>query len=76
MQAEPYASATRVFWVVDNRASHRNWAAADRMSSAYPNAQMVHLPPMPPGSTMAPDELTGAPLSREAPLSSSSLYDI
>jgi hypothetical protein len=44
MSAEPYASARRVFWVVDNRASHRNWAAADRLSSAYPNAQMVHLP--------------------------------
>jgi len=44
MSAEPYASAKRVFWVVDNGASHRNWAAADRLSSAYPNAQMVHLP--------------------------------
>jgi transposase len=44
MRAEPYASARRVFWVVDNGASHRNWAAADRMSSAYPSAQMVHLP--------------------------------
>ena len=28
MAAEPYASARRVFWVVDNDASHRNWAAA------------------------------------------------
>lgn len=44
MSAEPYASARRVFWVVDNGASHRNWAAADRLHSAYPNAQMVHLP--------------------------------
>jgi transposase len=44
MQAEPYASAKRVFWVVDNGASHRNWAAADRLATAYPNAQMVHLP--------------------------------
>jgi transposase len=44
MQAEPYASARRVFWVVDSGASHRNWAAADRLASAYPNAQMVHLP--------------------------------
>jgi DDE superfamily endonuclease len=41
---EPYASARRVFWVVDNGASHRNWAAATRMSDAYPNAVMVHLP--------------------------------
>jgi transposase len=44
MRAEPYASAKRVFWVVDNGASHRNWAAAARLSDAYPNAQMVHLP--------------------------------
>ena len=44
MSAEPYASARRVFWVVDNGASHRNWAAAARMSDAYPNAVMVHLP--------------------------------
>jgi transposase len=44
MTTEPYASAKRVFWVVDNGASHRNWAAAARLSSAYPNAQMVHLP--------------------------------
>jgi transposase len=44
MKTEPYASANRVFWVVDNGASHRNWAAADRMRKAYPNAQMVHLP--------------------------------
>jgi hypothetical protein len=44
MQAEPYASAKRVFWVVDNGASHRNWAADARLSDAYPNAQMVHLP--------------------------------
>lgn len=44
MSTEPYASARRVFWVVDNGASHRNWAAADRLSSAYPNARMVHLP--------------------------------
>src|SRR5436309_3412736 len=34
MQAEPYASARRVFWVVDNGASHRNWAAAARLSDA------------------------------------------
>jgi len=44
MQVEPYASARRVFWVVDNSASHRNWAAAARLRDAYPNAQMVHLP--------------------------------
>jgi hypothetical protein len=44
MKAEPYSSAKRVFWVVENGASHRNRAAADRMRKAYPNAEMVHLP--------------------------------
>jgi hypothetical protein len=44
MKTEPYASAKRLFWVVDNGASHRNWAAAARLRDAYPNAQMVHLP--------------------------------
>ena len=44
MSAEPYASARRVFRVAGNGASHRNRAAAARMSDAYPNAVMVHLP--------------------------------
>lgn len=44
MTTEPYASARQVFWVVDNGASHRNWAAAKRLNDAYPNAHMVHLP--------------------------------
>jgi hypothetical protein len=44
MTSEPYASARRVFWVVDHGASHRNRAAAARMRDAYPNAVMVHLP--------------------------------
>jgi hypothetical protein len=43
MTTEPYASALRVFWIVDNGASHRNWAAAKRMNDAYPNAHMIHL---------------------------------
>lgn len=45
MRAESeYARARRVFWVVDNGASHRNWAAAARLNDAWPNARMVHLP--------------------------------
>jgi transposase len=44
MATEPYTSARRVFWVVDNGATHRNWAAAARLNDAWPNAQMVHLP--------------------------------
>jgi hypothetical protein len=44
MTVEPYASARRVFWVVDNGSSHRGQAAADRLRAAHPNARMIHLP--------------------------------
>ena len=44
MNREPYASAHRVFWIVDNGASHRGWTAAQRLTDAHPNAVMVHLP--------------------------------
>lgn len=35
---------SRVFWVVDNGSSHRGEASCKRMSKAYPNAILVHLP--------------------------------
>jgi len=35
---------SRVFWVVDNGSSHRGVASVKRMSGAYPNAILVHLP--------------------------------
>ncbi len=41
---EPYASAKRVFWVVDNGSSHRGKKAADRLRAAYPNVVLVHTP--------------------------------
>jgi transposase len=44
MTSEPYASAERVFWVVDNGSSHRGQASADRLRQEWPNAQLVHLP--------------------------------
>jgi len=44
MSEEPYRSARRVFWVVDNGSSHRGTAASERLSAAYPNAQLVRLP--------------------------------
>jgi transposase len=44
MTSPPYASADRVFWIVDNGSSHRGQAAIDRMCQAWPNAHMVHLP--------------------------------
>jgi hypothetical protein len=44
MTGEPYASAKRVFWVVDNGSSHRGKAAIDRLAARFPNAVMVHTP--------------------------------
>ncbi|CAN5711908.1 hypothetical protein BH24ACT5_BH24ACT5_16380 [soil metagenome] len=44
MSSEPYASARRVFWVVDNGSSHRGKAAAARLRADWPNATLVSLP--------------------------------
>ena len=44
MTHEPYASARRVFWIVDNGSSHAGQASIDRMSAAWPTATLVHLP--------------------------------
>jgi transposase len=44
MTAEPYASADRVFWIVDNGSSHRGAASVTRMTQAWPNAHLIHLP--------------------------------
>ena len=44
MTTEPYASARRVFWVVDNGSSHRGNAASERLAKDWPNAQLVQLP--------------------------------
>jgi transposase len=44
MTAQPYASAKRVFWIVDNGSSHRGQAAIDRLAARFPNAVMVHTP--------------------------------
>jgi DDE superfamily endonuclease len=33
-----------VFWVVDNGSSHRGQPSIKRMRSAWPNAQLIHLP--------------------------------
>jgi transposase len=44
MTSEPYASARRVFWIVDNGSSHAGKASIDRMRAAWPTAVLVHLP--------------------------------
>ncbi|MFN8557719.1 MAG: transposase [Dehalococcoidia bacterium] len=44
MGQEPYRSAARVFWIVDNGSSHRGAVAVRRLRTAYPNLILVHLP--------------------------------
>jgi hypothetical protein len=44
MTQEPYASAKRVYWIVDNGSSHRGQASIERLTKAYPNAVLIHTP--------------------------------
>jgi len=44
MTKEPYASARRVFWIVDNGSSHRGQKAVQRLERRWPNLVLVHLP--------------------------------
>jgi transposase len=44
MTVEPYCSAERVFWVVDNGSSHRGQASVDRLQGQWANLRLVHLP--------------------------------
>ncbi|MGI5490182.1 IS630 family transposase [Microtetraspora malaysiensis] len=64
MSTEPYASAKRVFWIVDNGSSHRGRKAADRLAAAFPNAGGSPPPTWTicwPGSTSTP------PITRKNP---------
>ena len=44
MTCQPYASARRVFWVVDNGSSHRGQASIDRLEDRWPTLRLIHLP--------------------------------
>jgi transposase len=44
MTTEPYASAKRVFWIVDNGSSHRGQASINRLEGRWRNLRLVHLP--------------------------------
>jgi hypothetical protein len=44
MSTEPYASARRVFWIVDNGSSHAGKTSIKRIHDAYENAHLIHLP--------------------------------
>ena len=41
---EPYRSAKRLFWIVDNGSSHRGEAACNRMRKIDPRIILVHTP--------------------------------
>lgn len=44
MSQEPYCSARRVFWIVDNGSSHRGQASIDRLQGRWDNLVLVHTP--------------------------------
>jgi hypothetical protein len=44
MSREPYRSAKRVFWIVDNGSSHRGRKSVKRLQRRWPNLVLVHLP--------------------------------
>jgi hypothetical protein len=44
MAHEPYRSARRVFWVVDNGTLHRGERARRRLHARWPQLMLVHLP--------------------------------
>lgn len=44
MGSEPYRSAERVFWIVDNGSSHRGQAAVERCQARYPNLRLINCP--------------------------------
>jgi hypothetical protein len=44
MRREPYTSARRVFWVVDNDSAHRGARSIERLEGRYPNLRLIHLP--------------------------------
>ena len=43
-EQEPYRSAPRVFWTVDNGSSHRGAAAGQRLQARYAKLILVQLP--------------------------------
>lgn len=44
MTQEPYRSARRVFWTMDNGSSHRGKASIDRITKQWPTVVPVHTP--------------------------------
>jgi transposase len=44
MSQEPYCSAPRVFWIMDNGSSHRGQKCAERLRKRWPTIVPVHTP--------------------------------
>jgi hypothetical protein len=44
LSQEPYRSAKRLFWIVDNGSSHRGEAACNRLTKVDPRIILVHTP--------------------------------
>jgi len=44
MSTEPYCSAQRVFWIIDNGSTHRGEASVQRLQAKWPTIIPVHLP--------------------------------
>ncbi len=44
MVQEPYCSAKRVFWIIDNGSSHRGESSVERLQKMWTNIVIVHLP--------------------------------
>ena len=44
MAQEPYHSARRVFWIMDNGSSHRGQRSVERLQNRYANLRVVHGP--------------------------------
>ena len=44
MSQEPYRSARRVFWIMDNGSSHRGERSVQRLQSRYPRVRVIHGP--------------------------------
>ena len=44
MTQDPYRSARRVFWIMDNGSSHRGQRSVERLQNRYPNLRVVHGP--------------------------------
>jgi hypothetical protein len=44
MAQQPYRSAPRVFWLMDNGSSHRGQRCVQRLTTRWPNIVVVHTP--------------------------------